>query len=131
MQRQRSWTLVWLLTIALLTIASTAWAQIPTKGNMFFGYSFDRTPIASNDTTNLNGWEASVEGKFLPWIGLVADVDGHYGNHNFAGTNADVAAHNALFGPRVSVQVQRFRPFAEFLVGRGAHQPEQRNLRFG
>ena len=119
MQRQRLWTLVWLLTIPLLTIASTAWAQIPTKGNVFFGYSFDRTPIASNDTTNLNGWEASVEGKFLPWIGLVADVDGHYGSHNFSGTSADITAHNVLFGPRVSVQVQRFRPFAEFLVGVG------------
>jgi hypothetical protein len=49
----------------------------------------------------------------------VADVDGHYGNHNFGGTTADVAAHNALFGPRVSVQVQRFRPFAELLAGAG------------
>jgi hypothetical protein len=58
-------------------------------------------------------------GKLAPWIGLVADVDGHYGNHNFGGTTADVAAHNALFGPRVSVQVQRFRPFAELLAGAG------------
>lgn len=102
-----------------ITLASASWAQIPTKGNVFFGYSYDRTPIAANDTTNLNGWDAALEGKFLPWIGLVVDVDGHYGTHNFSGTNADIAAHNALFGPRVSVQVRRFRPFAEFLVGVG------------
>ena len=86
---------------------------------MFFGYSYDRTSIVSNDATNLNGWEATLEGKFLPWIGLVADVDGHYGSQSFNGTSANIAAHNALFGPRVSVQVKRFRPFAEFLVGVG------------
>jgi hypothetical protein len=104
----------------LLTIlASAAWAQIPTKGNVFFGYSYDRTSVASNDTSNLNGWEATLEGKVLPWIGLVADVDAHSGSHNFSGTSADVSAHNVLFGPRVSVQVRRFRPFAEFLAGAG------------
>jgi hypothetical protein len=110
----KRWTMV-----LLLIAASTAWAQIPTKGNVFVGYSFDRTPIASNDTSNLNGWEATLEGKFLPWIGLVVDVDGHYGSHNFSGTNADITAHNVLFGPRVSVTVKRFRPFAEFLAGVG------------
>jgi hypothetical protein len=113
---RKPWTLLFLLT---LMMTSAAWAQIPTKGNAFFGYSYDRTPIASNDTTNMNGWEASLEGKFLPWIGLVADIDGHYGSHNFSGTTADLTAHNALFGPRVSVQVKRLRPFAEFLVGAG------------
>jgi hypothetical protein len=112
---RRKWTLVLLLTI----FASAAWAQIPTKGNVFFGYSYDRTSIASNDTSNLNGWEATLEGKVLPWIGLVADVDGHYGSHKFSGISADVSAHNVLFGPRVSVQVRRFRPFAEFLAGAG------------
>ena len=114
---RRLWTLV---SFSLLTLlASAAWAQIPTKGNVFFGYSYDRTSIVSNDTSNLNGWDFTLEGKFLPWIGLVADVDGHYGNHNFGGTSADITAHNVLFGPRVSVQVERFRPFAEFLVGAG------------
>jgi opacity protein-like surface antigen len=112
---RRLWTLVSLWTL----LASVAWAQIPTKGNVFFGYSYDRTSIVSRDTANLNGWDFTLEGKFLPWIGLVADVDGHYGNHNFGGTTADVTAHNVLLGPRVSVQVQRFRPFAEFLVGAG------------
>src|ERR1700731_2195438 len=94
---------LWTLVFLLLTLASAAWAQIPTAGNVFFGYSYERTPIASHDTTSLNGWDASLEGKFLPWIGLVADVDGHYGNHNYAGVSADITAHDALFGPRVSV----------------------------
>jgi hypothetical protein len=110
---RRLWTL-----ILLVTTASAA-SQIPTRGNVFFGYSYDRTSIVSNDATNLNGWEATLEGKLVPWIGLVADVDGHYGSQSFSGTSANIAAHNALFGPRVSVQVKRFRPFAEFLVGVG------------
>jgi hypothetical protein len=106
-----------ILLIAILT--SAAWAQIPSGGNVFFGYSFERAPIVTQDTTSLNGWDASLEGKFLPWIGLVADIDGHYGNHNYNGVTADITAHDALFGPRVSVSVKRFRPFAEFLVGVG------------
>ena len=119
---------VWNLVLLLTMLSSAAWAQIPTRGNVFFGYSYDRTPVVSNDTTNTNGWEATLEGKFLPWIGLVADVDSHYGSHNFGPFcepggcttfHADVAAHNVLFGPRVSVQVKRFRPFGEFLVGVG------------
>jgi hypothetical protein len=115
---------LWTLFL-LVMMASAAWAQIPTKGNVFFGYSYDRTPIVSNDTSNLNGWDATLEGKFAPWIGAVLDVDGHYGSHTYdcpamgCPITADVAEHNVLFGPRVSVQVQRFRPFAEFLFGVG------------
>ena len=110
---------LWILGLSLTMLAGAAWAQIPMKANVFFGYSYDRTSIVSNDTTNLNGWDASLEGKFLPWIGLVADVDGHYGNHNFSGTSADVAAHNVLFGPRLSVQYHRFCTFAELMAGVG------------
>lgn len=103
----------------LALFAGAASAQIPTRGNMFFGYSYDRTPIVQNDGSNLNGWDATLEGKFAPWVGLVVDIDGHYGRRNFGSASADVAAHNFLFGPRVSVQVERFRPFAELLFGAG------------
>ena len=105
------------IVIVLATLVTAAQAQIPTRGNVFFGYSYDRTPISAFDTTNLNGWEATLEGKFLPWIGLVVDADGHYGSQNYSGINADIAEHNVLFGPRVSVQIKRFRPFGEVLFG--------------
>lgn len=108
-----------MLFILAMILCSCAWAQIPTKGNAFFGYSYDHTAISQGDDGSLNGWEASLEGKLVPWVGLVVDVDGHYGSRNYGGINADVAEHNALFGPRVSVQVKRFRPFAEALVGVG------------
>ncbi|MBI1741304.1 MAG: outer membrane beta-barrel protein [Acidobacteriales bacterium] len=112
------------LVLLLTALAGVASAQIPTKGNMFFGYSYNRSEIVSNDATNLNGWNASLEGKLLPWVGIVADISGHYGNRNFFvpvgdNPNADLSEYNFLFGPRVSVKVSRFRPFAELLVGAG------------
>jgi len=117
---------VWIIVIASAVVCGSAWGQ-PTKGNVFFGYSYERTPVVSNDSINTNGWNASLEGKVAPFFGLVVDVDGHYGSGTFATdctpdctfTGADVAEHNVLFGPRVSFEAHGFRPFAEFLVGVG------------
>ncbi len=108
---RRRWTGVLSLAVLLTILAGSASAQIPTKGNVFFGYSYNRAEIVSNDATNLNGWDASLEGKLAPWVGLVADLDGTYGSH--------VTEHNFLFGPRVSVSVGSVRPFAELLIGAG------------
>ena len=120
----------------LLLFAGLASAQVPTSGNVFFGYSYYNTDLSSIDRANTNGWEASVEGKVIPFLGFVADFDSHYGSQNFSGCgvpppqlgggvcpggfNASVTEHNFLFGPRVSVSVGKFRPFAEALFG-GAH----------
>lgn len=103
---------------------SIALAQVPTSGNVFFGYSYFNTNLSPIDRANANGWEATLEGKFLPWVGIIADFDAHYGSQNFPlaplGTfNADFAEHNYLFGPRVSVGVGKFRPFAEAMLGAG------------
>ena len=65
-------SLVLLLTF-LSALASASWAQIPTKGNVFFGYSYDHTAISQGDSGSLNGWDASLEGKMAPFIGLVLD----------------------------------------------------------
>lgn len=100
---------LFLIVLFCSAVAATASAQIPTSGNVFFGYSYNHAEIVSNDGTNLNGWNASLEGKMLPWVGIVADLSGTYGSH--------IGHHNYLFGPRVSVSVGKVRPFAEFLVG--------------
>jgi hypothetical protein len=120
---------------ALLLFAGLAGAQVPTSGNVFFGYSYYSTNPSSIDRANTNGWEASVEGKVLPFLGFVADVDSHYGSENFLAAcpqvpvggggpcpsfNTDITERNYLFGPRVSFSVGRFRPFVEGLFG-GAH----------
>ena len=65
-----------------LTLALTAHAQVPTSGNVFFGYSYLRAESLSGSNANLNGWDASVEGKVLPFLGIVGDFSGHYGSES-------------------------------------------------
>ena len=66
-----------LLAVGLVSVlVGASWAQIVPKGNVFVGYSFLRmTPVGPG---NLNGWDGSLEGKVLPFVGLVVDVSGHY-----------------------------------------------------
>jgi hypothetical protein len=96
--------------------------QIPNHGDVFFGYSHTgsvhcQKPIVDTTTTcdsfstqasNLNGWNASFEKKYLHYFGAVADFSGQYGG---------VTQHNYLFGIRGSATIGRFRPFAEALFG--------------
>jgi len=110
-------------------------AQVPPSGNVFFGYSFENAGSSSFDLSNLgrpnlNGWEASLEGKVFPWIGIVADFGERYGSQSYQtplppnGVTGTVHVNGreftVLFGPRISVSVGKFRPFAEALFG-GAH----------
>jgi opacity protein-like surface antigen len=122
-----------IIAFVMLALVGLASAQVPTSGNVFFGYSYYNTDLSSIDRANTNGWEASVEGKVLPFVGIVADFDGHYGHENFPGVacpvsqppcipisvSTNVTEHNFLFGPRVSVSVSKFRPFAQAMFGVG------------
>lgn len=114
----------------ILLFSTMAAAQIPTSGNVFLGYSYNRTGSfpGTSDSANLNGWEGSLEGKIFPFVGIVADISGHYGSvtppvscvGGIAGctpSSVDGKIHSFLFGPRVSVSVGRFTPFAHGLVG--------------
>lgn len=119
-------------------------AQLPTSGNIFFGYSYSRgnafskniaAPVPVDPGINLNGWEASLEGKFLPWIGLVADFDWHYGSHTVssgcvppactvvAPVHLNASRHELMFGPQASFSVGKYTPFAHLLIG-FAHQSD-------
>jgi opacity protein-like surface antigen len=121
------------IAAVLFLFAGFANAQVP-GGNVFFGYSYESTNtsafgpnvITSTVTRpNLNGWEASFEGKVLPFVGIVGDVAGHYGSESFTEatpiglitTNVTGHEQEYLFGPRLSVPVGRFTPFAEAFVG--------------
>ena len=119
----------------LVSVFSTiASAQLPSGGDAFFGYSYvhgeafsnSRTVQASGGTASMNGWEASVEGKYLPWLGAVADLDWHYGGHNTTSCvlggrcnkfRLNASRDTLLFGPRASITYGKYRPFAEFLLG--------------
>lgn len=131
------------IVATLVALTTAACAQIPS-GNVFVGYSYLSADLGSTNRTSLNGWNASVEGKVLPFIGIVGDFSGHYGSAPLAvnptctaviGTScsslsASTNIHSFLFGPRVSVSVQKLRPFAHFLVG-AAHMSESASLLSG
>lgn len=114
---------------ALLFLAAPSHAQVPTSGNVFFGYSYDNTNFSNIGRANLNGFEGSLEGKILPGVGIVADFSTNYGSQVFnsgAGTcaiggvctgNENLHVYQALFGPRFSASLGKFRPFAEFEFG--------------
>ena len=131
--------------VFLLTfLAIAAQAQIPTGGNVFLGYSYSRgnaftgssfNALPSAGGINMNGWEISAEGKYLPWFGVIAEFDWHYGGRDvtpFCGvippcSNApfrlNASRHELLFGPRASVSIGKYTPFAELLFG-FAHQTD-------
>jgi opacity protein-like surface antigen len=119
------------ILVTLLVLASAGYAQVPS-GNVFVGYSYLSADLLSNSRTSLNGWNASVEGKVLPFIGLVADFSGLYGSvpvvpnpacTGIIGGSCSLSAsthiQTFLFGPRVSVSIGKVRPFAHALIGAG------------
>jgi hypothetical protein len=116
---------LWLFGVTLLVFASLASAQVPTSGNVYFGYSYYSADLSGR--SSLNGWNGSLEGKILPWVGVVADFSGAYGSDanvcpvipNCSASTASAHEHNVLFGPRLSVSLGKIRPFAEVMVGAG------------
>lgn len=111
-----------IVVLSFFALTSCAAAQVP-KGNIFFGYSYVTADLNVNDRSNLNGWEGSLEGKVLPFVGIVADFSGHYGSNNFPSSTQIIhvngSEHNFMFGPRVSGSIGKFRPFAHALIGAG------------
>lgn len=115
------------ITLALF-LTALANAQIPTAGNVFLGYSFENTGSTALDgitRANLQGWEGSLEGKLVPFLGIVTDFSGHYGTQTFTDLtpsgplSVSLTGHEyeVLFGPRLSIPVGKFTPFGEAMVG--------------
>ena len=118
------------IVFVLCLLGAAAAAQVPTSGNVYFGYSLNHGSVdPAADTGTLNGWEASVEGRVLPHIGLVTDLAQQFGTVTifpvaFPPFPIDVRTEQFLFGPRASVRVGPFRPYAHFLIG-AAHVHER------
>ena len=116
--------------MALMMMAAAGFAQVPTAGNVYAGYALNRATTGPGwgSAGNLNGWEVSAEGKIAPFVGIVADIGTQYGTLQvptaklFGGagnTSVQTREVTYLVGPRVSVTVGKFRPFAHALVGGG------------
>ena len=115
--------------LVVFLLATLAAAQIPTSGNIFVGYSYVNTDWSGLDSSlsrpNLHGWEASLEGKIFPHLGIVTDFASHYGSQSFTENTPggpvriNVTGHQweLLFGPRLSIPVGNLTPFAEAMIG--------------
>ena len=113
----------------ILALSGLAAAQNP-KLTIFAGYSYGNTNYAPGARSNLNGWEASVEGfRFRPWPTLVADGSAHYGWNSFpiscvtvpvctpAIPNVRAKEYTLLGGPQISTTRGNLRPFVHVLGG--------------
>ena len=111
-----------LMVCAVLLLMAVGGAQVPS-GNAFIGYSFYDTNLSSFDRVGINGWEASLEGKVLPFMGIVGDFHGHYGSENVSNgcgeppsgcafTSA-ISEYHYLLGPRISASVARSVPLGK------------------
>jgi hypothetical protein len=96
------------VVVGLLLLSNVGFAQVPSSGNVFIGYSYTRANFGGGGF-NLNGWNGALEGKVAPFLGIVADISGQYGS--------GISQHDVLFGPRVSTSIGRIRPFAHVLFG--------------
>lgn len=117
------------IIVLFFALVVTASAQVPMGGNLFAGYSYTSLGLNGSQRSGLNGWNASLEGKVFPFVGMVADISAQYGTQDNAapcvgsigqacpGPSINTDLRNYLFGPRVSFSVGRFRPFAEALFG--------------
>lgn len=97
-------------------------APLPNHGNMFFGYThigpshcevvysvtYTACDPLSSVSSNLGGWNTSVEKMYLRYFGAVADFSGQYGG---------VGQTNFLFGIRGGASLGRVRPYANVLFG--------------
>lgn len=126
------------LSFAFFALAANA--QIP-GGSVSLGYSYltsgslSSGPLStSRNLSNFNGLNVSGEIKMFPWISGVAEYGVNFGTERVTQPceviipcpgpfSGDTRLHTFLFGPRLSVSVGRFRPFAHVLVG-GAHLSE-------
>ncbi len=120
-----------ILAFSLVLLASLASAQMPFSGNVYVGYSYYNTNLTLQ-RQGINGFDASVEGKLLPFLGIVVDYNAAIGTLNFPNPSgscipgftcvpvpASTTIQNILAGPRVSVSLGRLRPFAEGMGGFG------------
>jgi hypothetical protein len=96
--------------------------QTPNHGDIFFGYSHAGAshceviysgaattcdPLSSI-SSNLSGWDVSVEKMYFRYFGAIADFSGQYGS---------ATQRDFLFGLRGGASVGRLTPFAHFMIG--------------
>jgi hypothetical protein len=80
--------------------------------DLFGGYSYERFGVSPG--RNLNGVEITGQYKFRSWLGLAADMDGHFG----LPSQPDARTLDFMVGPQISFPA-RISPFVHALAGIG------------
>lgn len=97
-----------LTMLLVLAVPLPAAARDVPALEAFGGYSFSR-----NRDENMHGWNAGLTLNLQPWLGVEADLAGHY--QTLALT--DLSRLSALLGPRVPWRRGALAPFAHALIG--------------
>ena len=76
-------------------------------------------PVSSALESNPRGVGASVTYDFNRWLGLTADISGHWDSNEsgVVGRIDDAAFYNLSVGPKITFRSRHFSPFIEALVG--------------
>lgn len=80
--------------------------------DLFGGYSYER--LGTTPARNLNGVEITGQFKFTNWLGIAADMDGHFG----LPSKPDGRTLRFMAGPQFSFPA-RISPFFHVLAGVG------------
>ena len=144
-------TTVLFISLCAVFVSTLASAQDYSKIEVFGGYSYlhvDTQGISNSSLIALctgiigapcpgtfkirpgfQGWEASGQFNLNHWLGIKADLSGHYGNLIIATFNSgppflprafsgpDEHIYDYLFGPVVSHRAARYTVFAHSLIG--------------
>jgi hypothetical protein len=100
---------LWMLVGLFFLFSISARAQ---GIDLFGGYSYER--LNSSPARNLSGVEITGQYKFADWLGVAADVDGHFG----LPSHPDARTLGVMVGPQISFPA-RLSPFFHVLAGIG------------
>ncbi|HVN94717.1 MAG TPA: outer membrane beta-barrel protein [Terracidiphilus sp.] len=109
----KSFYLAAMFAAVLVLAAQPTRARAADKGDVYFGYSRVGANLYAANTSGMNGWQAAVHVKPIPFVGIEGDVS-HY-SQNSNGYSEQVT--QAMFGPRVTVHALGFYLFAHGLGG--------------
>ncbi len=97
------------VVLAVLALATVAFAQDAPKGQFFGGYQLYSFDTQGAGRLNFNGFDFDVAGMVKKNIALVGDISGTYKS----GGNI----YTFMGGPRFAFSENKVKPFAEVLVG--------------
>jgi len=106
-----------ILIASIVLVTLVLGAQNAPKAEIFGGYSYLR-----NSSNSFNGWEGQATANFGRYLGVTADVSGHYRSAASFGVSGVFASanqrlYNFLFGPTATARFGKHDVFGHALFG--------------